>query len=209
VQPALDATYEQVDVMMKDYFAANPDVDWLWTGNSITTAAYVAKAAKKYNAKISVIHNMWGMDERMWGACGADCVGNNFVVLSFAAFGDLRYTGMEAVVALNKKWRQMDGEPEDKWANVRYVQGYVSFYMFRKALEKVIDDKKEPTGRNIKEAYESFRSLESGGLTSPISFTPQDHRPTNRTRIYGMNEFGKLRFEDEVSVQLQADWLGW
>ena len=44
---------------------------------------------------------------------------------------------------------------------------------------------------------------------APITFTPEDHRPTNRVRVYSMNEFGKFQFEDEISVQLQRDWMGW
>jgi hypothetical protein len=28
-------------------------------------------------------------------------------------------------------------------------------------------------------------------------------------RVYSMNEFGKFQFEDEISVQLQRDWMGW
>ena len=48
-----------------------------------------------------------------------------------------------------------------------------------------------------------------GGLTAPISFNAEDHRPTDRTRIYSVNEFGRFRFENEVKVTLQTDWLGW
>ena len=40
-------------------------------------------------------------------------------------------------------------------------------------------------------------------------FTPEDHRPTNRVRIYSMNQFGKFQFEEAISVQLQTDWMGW
>ena len=49
--------------------------------------------------------------------------------------------------------------PEATWKNIRYVQGYVSFYVFRKGVEKLIDEKKEITGKNLKAAYESFRNL--------------------------------------------------
>jgi branched-chain amino acid transport system substrate-binding protein len=141
--------------------------------------------------------------------CGADCVGNTYVMMSFAAFGDLRFMGMEKVVALHKKYRMLDGEPETKWANVRYVQGYVSFFIFQRALEQVIDAGKEVNGRNLKDALETFRAVESGGLTAPISFTPEDHRPTNRVRVYSMNDRGKFQYEDEISVDLQRDWMGW
>ena len=213
----LSDSYETVKSKIVAYVDANPDADWYWVGNSITTSLYVAKALREHNKELGkpddqapkVIANMWGMDERAWDMCGADCVGNTYVMMSFAAFGDLRYPAMEKVVALHKKYRMLDGDPETKYANVRYVQGYVSFYIFRKALEQVIDSGKEVNGRNLKDALETFRALESGGLTAPITFTPEDHRPTNRVRVYSMNQFGKFQFEDEISVQLQRDWMGW
>ena len=73
----------------------------------------------------------------------------------------------------------------------------------------MIDAGKEINGRNLKDALETFRAIESGGLTAPITFLPTDHRPTNRVRVYSMNQFGKFQFEDEISVQLQSDWMGW
>jgi branched-chain amino acid transport system substrate-binding protein len=212
INPELSENYDQIDAKVKAYADANPDTTgalWFWVGNSIFTSTHFAKAVKKYYPNAKLIMNLYGMDERTWDLCGTDCVGNTFSVQSFAAYGDLRYAGMEEMLRVYKKWRTADGEPENKWANMRYTQGYVSFLMFRKGIEKLIDGKKEITGRNLKDAYESFRALPTDGLTPPLSFTPQDHRPNNLTRIYSMNSFGKLQFEDEASVQLLAEWLGW
>jgi hypothetical protein len=221
LNPELGDTQEQVDAKVQPYVTANPDVEWYWMGNSITSTTFLIKSLKKFAPNAKVISNMWGMDERTGGYpddptaeqplgyCGTDCVGNSYVIMSFAAFGDTRYPGMEAVVNLHKKWRMKDGDDLRKWANVRYVQGYVSFHMFRRALESVIDSGKEINGTNLKDAFETFRKLESGGLTSPITFTTDDHRPTNIARIYSLNTHGKFQFEDEISVELQRDWLGW
>jgi branched-chain amino acid transport system substrate-binding protein len=209
--------YTTVKGKMSAYMDANPTVEWYWVGNSITTSLYVAKALREHAKEKGltdaqspkVIANMWGMDERAWEMCGPDCVGNTFVLMSFASYGDLTVPGMEQVVALHDKYRKLDNEPLTKYANVRYVQGYVSFFIFQKALEMVIDSGKEINGHNLKDAFESFRALDSNGLTAPITFTPEDHRPTNRVRIYSMNQFGKFQFEEAISVQLQNDWMGW
>jgi branched-chain amino acid transport system substrate-binding protein len=226
----LSDDFATVKQKISDYVDANggigkPDsIDWYWAGNSITTSLYVAKALREKTKDLGlsddmapkVINNMWGMDERAWALCGADCVGNTFVVMSFASYGDLTVPGMEQVVALHDKYRAMDKGMNpacDKdplnCANTRYVQGYVSFYIFQKALEQVIDKGKPINGTSLKEEFESFRNLESGGLTAPISYTTDDHRPTNRVRIYSMNQYGKFQFEDAISVQLQTDWMGW
>jgi branched-chain amino acid transport system substrate-binding protein len=209
VNPELEDATAAIDAKMKSYVEANRDVDWFWVGNSITTTLWTAKAVKKYNPAAKLIVNMWGMDERAWEMCGSDCVGNVFVVMSFAAFGDLRYPAMEEVVALHRKSRELDGDSPVRYANVRYVQGFVSFFVFRRAVEQLVDFGRPVTGPNLKQALETFRGLESGGLTAPITFTPDDHRPTNRVRVYSMNQFGKFQFEDEIAVQLERDWMGW
>jgi branched-chain amino acid transport system substrate-binding protein len=209
VNPELNDTEAAIDTKVQTYAASNPDVQWFWVGNSIFTSTFFAKAVKKYLPNAKLIMNLYGMDERTFGLCGDACVGNTFSVQAFSAFGDLRHAGMEELVRVYNKWRTKDGEPEDKWRNMRYVQGYVSFFLFRRGVESLIDQKKELTGKNLKAAYESFRNLNTGGLTPPISFTAEDHRPTNITRIYSMNAQGKLQFEDEINIQLQSEWLGW
>src|SRR4051812_2343284 len=206
----LSDDYATVDGKMKAYIAANSDVDWYWVGNSITTTLYVSKAVKKYKPDAKIIANMWGMDERAFDMCGADCVGNTYVVMSFAAYGDLaQSTGMADVVALFTKRRAIDHLDPKKYANVRYVQGYVSFYIFRKAVEQLIDHGQTINGENLKTAMESFRNLDSGALTAPISYTTDDHRPTNRVRIYSMNAQGKFQYEDQLSLTLDTAQMGW
>jgi branched-chain amino acid transport system substrate-binding protein len=209
INPELGDMEPVVDEKVRVYALANPDAEWFWVGNSIFTSSFFAKAVKKYLPNAKLIMNLYGMDERTFELCGEACVGNTYSVQAFAAFGDLRHAGMEELLRVYSKWRTKDGEPESKWRNMRYVQGYVSFFMFRKGVEKLIAEEKALTGKNLKEAYESFRGLQTGGLTPPISFTAEDHRPTNITRIYSVNAEGKLKFEDEMNLALQSEWLGW
>jgi branched-chain amino acid transport system substrate-binding protein len=116
---------------------------------------------------------------------------------------------MSEVVRVHEKWRKADGEDPNLYKNVRYVQGFVSFLMLQKAIEQLEQEKKEITGRNVKEALETFRQKDVGGLTAPLTFTADDHRPTNLTRIYSMNEFGRFAYETETKVELKSTWLGW
>jgi branched-chain amino acid transport system substrate-binding protein len=203
--PELADNAQVIDDKMKAYAAANPDVDWFWVGNSTSTTIPTIQAVKKYLPNAKVIANLYGFDER----CGTQCSGNAYVVMSFAAFGDTRYPGMSEVVRVHEKWRKADGEDPNLYKNVRYVQGFVSFLMLQKAIEQLEQEKKEITGRNVKDALETFRQKDVGGLTAPLTFTPADHRPTNVTRIYSMNEFGRFAFATETKVDLKADWLGW
>jgi branched-chain amino acid transport system substrate-binding protein len=212
----LSDSYDVIDGKMKAYITAHPDVDWYWVGNAITTSLNVAKAVKKYTTGVAgvtpakIISNMWGMDERAFDLCGADCVGNTYVVMPFAAYGDLQQsTAMADVVALFNKRRAIDHLEAKKYANVRYVQGYVSFFIFRRAVEQLVTQGKTINGENLKNALETFRNVDSGGLTAPISYTTVDHRPTNRVRIYSMNAQGKFQYEDQLSLTLETNQMGW
>jgi branched-chain amino acid transport system substrate-binding protein len=203
--PELNDTEAMIETKMQQYAAAHPDVDWFWVGNSTVSTIATIKAARKYMPSARLIANLYGFDER----CGTDCAGNAYVVMSFAAFGENTQPGMAEVVRIHNKWRKADGHDANLFKNVRYVQGFVSFLMFQKGLEALINQGREINGRNLKDVMETFDNLNVGGLTAPISFTPEDHRPTDRTRIYSVNEFGRFKFENEVKVTLQTDWLGW
>ncbi|MGA9522572.1 MAG: ABC transporter substrate-binding protein [Myxococcaceae bacterium] len=209
IRPELTDSEEAIDQKMATYFAENPDVDWVWIGNSKKTAIFAAKAIKKYAPNARLIVNVFGFDETVYSLCGEPCVGSMYGVLAFAAYGDVRYPGMEEVVRIHDKFRKADGEDLALYSDVRYVQGYVSFLLWRKALEKVLDEEKEITGPNLKAALESFTNVDMGGLTAPITFSATDHRPTAGARIYSVNSFGKLQFEDQLGVELLPDWLGW
>jgi branched-chain amino acid transport system substrate-binding protein len=203
--PELSDTEAMIEAKLQQYAVANPDVDWLWVGNSTVSTIATIKAARTHLPGAKLIANLYGFDER----CGTDCAGNAYVVMSFAAFGENTRPGMAEVVRIHEKWRKADGHDPNRFKNVRYVQGFVSFLMFQKAVENLINQGKAIDGRNLKDAMEGFNNLDVGGLTAPIRFSPDDHRPTNRTRIYSVNEFGRFRFETEVKVTLQSDWLGW
>ncbi len=203
--PELNEDEATIEANLQRYAAANPDVDWFWVGNSPLTTIATIKAARKHLPNAKLIANLYGFDER----CGTDCAGNAYVVMSFAAFGENTRPGAAEVVRVHDKWRRSDGHELTRYANVRYVQGFVSFLMFQKGVENLINQGMEINGRNLKEALEGFDRVDVGGLTAPISFSPDDHRPTDRTRIYSVNEFGRFRFETEVKVTLQNDWLGW
>ena len=134
--------------------------------------------------------------------------GNAYVVMSFAAFGDIRHPGMAEVVRVHDKWRKADGEDANLYKNVRYVQGFVSFLMLQKAIEQ-LEQQKQGDHRPQREGRAGDLPPEGRGRSDrALTFTPDDHRPTNVTRIYSMNELG-VAFETETKVDLKPDWLGW
>lgn len=226
------ATQEGYNALINTYFQAESDrlaadstyapVDWVWGGNTTKTMAYLAKAVAAVNRaqaqvtdpakrlpQIKIMVNPWGMDESMPAQCGSDCVGTLFGVMPFVAYGDTTAGDMAKVMALHDKWRARDAKPNEQFRTIRYVQGYVNVLLFKKAVEKVITSGKEVTGDNIKEALETFRGVDTGGLTEPLTFTPDDHRPQSSEIIYSLDAAGRMKPEGKRTISLKAEWLGW
>ncbi|HVJ93322.1 MAG TPA: hypothetical protein VM580_26155, partial [Labilithrix sp.] len=90
--------------------------------------------------------------------------------------------------------------------------------LLKMGIERVIDQGKPVTGENLKDALESFRSEDTGGLTAPLSFSPDDHRPQSTVSIYTLDYptsdagpiVGTLKnIPPTRRIALQNQWLGW
>ena len=81
--------------------------------------------------------------------------------------------------------------------------------MNRQETLSALKDKKEVTGPNIKEAFETYGTLSTGGLTLNLNFTADDHRPSSGALIYAVGADGKLSYKKEVSATLKPEWKGW
>lgn len=65
-----------------------------------------------------------------------------------------------------------------------YTQAWWTFAVFGQAMEQVLASGQELTGANIKAALETFTDLDMGGVTVPITFTPNDHLGAKGLRIF-------------------------
>ncbi|MCB9641639.1 MAG: ABC transporter substrate-binding protein [Myxococcales bacterium] len=221
IEVNLDFTREQASDAIKAGLeklqVSEADNLWAWLGNTAKTAVYSAQGfAKHAPTNARMISNVWGFDESVPGRCkdgwdgsGDACVDKLFGVMPFAAFGDLNYPEMKSVVVQHKKYRDQAKEDATLYADVRYIQGYASFLIWRRVVEKLLKDGKEVTGPNIKEAFESFGTLSTGGLTLNLGFTADNHRPSSGALIYAVGGDGKLSYKKEVSVSLKPEWKGW
>ena len=65
-------------------------------------------------------------------------------------------------------------------------------------------------GPGLKAALESLENFDTGGLTAPISFTPNDHRPNTALRIFKMSD-NKLVPEMDLFITITREnrFLGW
>jgi branched-chain amino acid transport system substrate-binding protein len=232
----LTDTQETYNTKVAEYFrqelahqAANPGytmVDWVWSGNTTKTTAYMAKALANMKTlaatdntlpkdlNVQLISNNWGFDEMLFGLCGPalnnPCVDKVHGIMPFAAYGDTRAPDMSKVTALHDKWRGIDGDTAT-YKNVRYVAGYVNVLVFKKAVEKVFESGKILTRENLKLALETFSQESTGGLTANLTYTDKDHRPQGTESIYKMDATGKLVLEggQPFSIEMKPEWKGW
>ena len=65
-----------------------------------------------------------------------------------------------------------------------YTQAWWTFAVFAEAMRRVLASGRELTGANIKGALETFTDLDMGGVTVPISFTPDDHLGAKGLRLF-------------------------
>ncbi len=65
-----------------------------------------------------------------------------------------------------------------------YTQAWWTFSVFTEAMRQVLAAGQELTGANIKAALETFTDLDMGGVTVPISFTPDDHLGAKALRMF-------------------------
>jgi branched-chain amino acid transport system substrate-binding protein len=73
-----------------------------------------------------------------------------------------------------------------------YGQGWTMMRVMLEGVRRTVADQKELKGENIKASMESIHDFDTGGVTPPITFGPDDHRGTRGMRLYQV-EGGKWK----------------
>jgi branched-chain amino acid transport system substrate-binding protein len=192
---AIDATSQLLH--MKDF-----DPDWAWVGGTTPSTSVVVKDVAKLGLRTKIISNVWGFDEnliKLTGAAGNDRI---YGMAPFAFWGE-NVPGMKAAMAAAKKT-----DPEGIHT-VRYIQGWSAMMVMWEGLKRA-DKAGQLNGPGLKAALESLENFDTGGLTAPISFTPNDHRPNTALRIFKMSN-NRLVPEMDLFITITREkrFLGW
>jgi ABC-type branched-subunit amino acid transport system substrate-binding protein len=223
-------SYVQKEMAKKRSDASYVPVSWFWAGNSVVSSSFVGKGAAEAQQLINrafpvqkgqgqwqlrVMANNWGIGETSAKICGPGCAGILYGLFPVPVYGDTHNAiGMTQMMQIHDMYRDRDQEPRDRYADVRYVQGYAAALMWRQAVERAIDaGHKSPTGEDLKNALESFKNVVLDGMTAgAISFTPKDHRPQANESVYkldAVNAQTAFTFVDQYSIELDPTWLGY
>jgi branched-chain amino acid transport system substrate-binding protein len=69
-----------------------------------------------------------------------------------------------------------------------YTQGWFTFVIFGEGVRRVVEAGDPLTGENIRAALETISEFDTGGVTVPISFSPENHRGANGMRLYRVED---------------------
>jgi branched-chain amino acid transport system substrate-binding protein len=86
------------------------------------------------------------------------------------------------------------------------VRGWASATVWVEALRRA-DKAGKLTGEGVKAALETFKDFDLGGLTSPVTWTGTDHRPSTTTAVFMVKD-GKLVKVKDYTFTRKAEWLG-
>ena len=89
------------------------------------------------------------------------------------------------------KWLKDHGSSLEA-KGLHYTQGWWTMAVMAEGIKRVLDQNKEVTGENIRAALETIQNFDTGGVTSPISFSPTSHRGNNSLRLFQV-EGGKWK----------------
>lgn len=98
------------------------------------------------------------------------------------------------------KWLADHGSSlEEK--GLHFVQGWWTMAVMSEGIKRVLDEGKEVTGENIKNALETIQNFDTGGVTSPISFSSASHKGNNSLRLYKVEGGKWMQLSDFISAE--------
>ncbi|WP_461211175.1 ABC transporter substrate-binding protein [Desulfocurvus sp. DL9XJH121] len=184
---AMDATTQLLSLQKKA-------PDFCWIGGTTPSASVILKDAAKLNMKTTFLINIWGNDESLIDLAGPAAEGHYGLQAAAAYYDDT--PGSALIRELTKGELVM----------THYLRGFASVLVMAEAM-RIADERGQLDGPGIKAAAETLRDYDPMGLTPPVSYFPDDHRPNMSANIYQVRD-GKLVKAASPVLERKAAWLG-
>jgi branched-chain amino acid transport system substrate-binding protein len=84
---------------------------------------------------------------------------------------------------------------------VHYVQGWTTMSVMAEAMRRTLDAGEDLTGPNIRGQLEQMSGYETGGITSPLTFTSSDHAGNKALRLYQVENGKWVPLTDYISPE--------
>jgi len=140
--------------------------------------ATILKDAKKLGLRTKFFALNWAMSQQTMlnaGAAAEGCYWTN----PFATWADVHLPGVKKAREISEKYHP------GKVQLVNYFQGYTAMLVMAEAISRI---EGKITGEKIKDALESLKDFDTGGLTVPITFTKKSHKGSLGLRIYQVKD---------------------
>ncbi len=174
------------------------NTDYAYINVTTTGASIILKDAQKLGLKIKFGSNPFGFSEKLPEVARASAEGVTGVMPHVPYGTDV--PGMKAILDFNK------GRTPRSSLDAIYVRGWATALVWVEAIRRA-DKIGNLSGDGIKAAMETMNNFSVGGLTSNLTFSTTDHRPSTRTPIY-MIKNGKLVKVKEYELPRKKEWLG-
>jgi len=168
--------------------------DFVWVGGTISSTAVILKDAQRLNMDATFITNIWGSDEQLLSLAGS-AVNGHIGLQAAVTYGE-DVPGMEIIKEVT------GGKPQ----MTHYIRGFASMHVMAEAI-RIASEKGELNGPGIRDAARTLRDFDPMGLTPPISYYPDDHRPNMSVNLYRLHVDG-MEFITTETLERRADWLG-
>ncbi len=86
-------------------------------------------------------------------------------------------------------------------ASLHYTQGWWTMAVMTEGIRRVIQEGKEVNGENIRAALETIQNFDTGGVTAPISFSPQSHKGNASLKLYQVQNGKWVAISDFISAE--------
>jgi branched-chain amino acid transport system substrate-binding protein len=186
-----DATSQLLNMKQKG-------ADYAYTQCTTPPFSAVLRDAKKLGLTTKWGTNVWGIGELLIAVAKENAEG---VVgaLPNPPFGT-DVPGMKKLV----EWHQKN-HPNDTH-DTNYVRGWSYVMVWTEALRRA-DKAGQLNGEGIRAALETLKDYDLGGLSQPVTYNKDDHRPTTKVTLYQV-QGGKLVKVKEYENPRKPEWIG-
>jgi branched-chain amino acid transport system substrate-binding protein len=195
-EEVIPASFQDVTSNLLNMQKKAPDYAYVQT--TVSWCAVLLKDAKKLGIKTKFFLGNYGMTEAL-PLLAKDAAEGVYGMATHAAYGE-KVKGMKIITDWNKKHPSKDAR------DTVYVRGWAYGLTWAEGL-KIADKNKNLTGEGVKNALETLKNFDTGGLTPPITYTSTDHRPTTKTTIYVIKKGIMSKVEDQETPR-KKEWLG-
>ena len=186
-----DATSQLLNMKQKG-------ADYAYINVTTTGVSLVLKGAKALGLTTRFGSNPYGFSEQL-PLVAKEAAEGVTGVMPHVPFGT-PVPGMKALEDFHKA-----NHPTDTH-DAMYVRGWASATVWVEALKRA-DKAGKLTGEGVRAALETFKDFDLGGLTSPVTWTATDHRPSTTTAVFMVKD-GKLVKVKDYTFPRKPEWLG-